>query len=160
MIDALHKSPNAVRVWLHYTSPGCWQAFSPTRKETSYSDQTLNLQVTQKKKNSEVCPFNQVSAAVMTSASDEKWRPFTCFFSRVGLRTYQHPCTYLQIRSENRPLCSTNCIRKDLKIILYILGQIIARSNVTLQHTIKYMTVCWRVTHMVYFSSADGNRVL
>jgi len=28
----------------------------------------------------------------MTSASDEKWRPFTCFFSRVGLRTYQHPC--------------------------------------------------------------------
>ena len=28
----------------------------------------------------------------MTSASDEKWRPFNCFFSRVGLRTYQHPC--------------------------------------------------------------------
>jgi len=22
----------------------------------------------------------------------EKWRPFNCFFSRVGLRTYQHPC--------------------------------------------------------------------
>jgi len=30
--------------------------------------------------------------AAMTSASDEKWRPFNCFFSRVGLRTYQHPC--------------------------------------------------------------------
>jgi len=29
----------------------------------------------------------------MTSSSDEKWRPFNCFFSRVGLRTYQHPCT-------------------------------------------------------------------
>ena len=28
----------------------------------------------------------------MTSASDEKLRPFSCFFSRVGLRTYQHPC--------------------------------------------------------------------
>ena len=28
----------------------------------------------------------------MTSASDEKWRLFNCFFSRVGLRTYQHPC--------------------------------------------------------------------
>jgi len=27
----------------------------------------------------------------MTSASDETWRPFNCFFSRVGLRTYQHP---------------------------------------------------------------------
>ena len=29
----------------------------------------------------------------MTSASDEKWRPFNCFFSRVVLRTYQHPCS-------------------------------------------------------------------
>ena len=28
----------------------------------------------------------------MTSASDEKWRPFNCFFSQVGVRTYQHPC--------------------------------------------------------------------
>ena len=28
----------------------------------------------------------------MTSASVEKWRPFSCFFNRVGLRTYQHPC--------------------------------------------------------------------
>ena len=28
----------------------------------------------------------------MTSASDETWRPFNCFFSWVGLRTYQHPC--------------------------------------------------------------------
>jgi len=27
-----------------------------------------------KKKNSEGCPSNQVSAAAMTSASDEKWR--------------------------------------------------------------------------------------
>ena len=32
-------------------------------------------------KNSEDCPFNQVSAAAMTSASDEKWRPFSCSFS-------------------------------------------------------------------------------
>ena len=33
------------------------------------------------KKNSEGCPSNQSSAAAMTSASDEKWRPFSCFFS-------------------------------------------------------------------------------
>ena len=46
------------------------------------------------KNNSEGCrPSNQVSAAAMTSASDEKWRLFNCFFSRVGLRTFQHPCT-------------------------------------------------------------------
>ena len=43
------------------------------------------------KKNSDVCPSNQVSAAANTSTSDEKWRPFNCFFSRVGLRIYQHP---------------------------------------------------------------------
>ena len=30
-------------------------------------------------KHSEGCPSNQVSAAAMTSASDEKWRPFNCF---------------------------------------------------------------------------------
>jgi len=29
----------------------------------------------------------------MTSASDEKWRPFNCFFRRIRLRTYQHPCS-------------------------------------------------------------------
>jgi len=32
------------------------------------------------KKNSEVCPSNQVSTAVMTSASEEKWRLFNFFF--------------------------------------------------------------------------------
>jgi len=31
------------------------------------------------KKNSEYCPSNQVPAAAMTSASNEKWRPFNCF---------------------------------------------------------------------------------
>jgi hypothetical protein len=31
------------------------------------------------KKNSENCPSNQFSAAAMTSASDEKWRPFNRF---------------------------------------------------------------------------------
>ena len=32
------------------------------------------------KKNSERCPSNQVSAAEMISASDEKWRHSNCFF--------------------------------------------------------------------------------
>ena len=36
------------------------------------------------KKNSEGCPSNQVSAAAMTSASEEKWRPFQLFFSVQG----------------------------------------------------------------------------
>jgi len=42
------------------------------------------LQATQKK-NSEGSPSSQVSAAAMTSASEEKWRPSNCFLSRVGL---------------------------------------------------------------------------
>ena len=33
------------------------------------------------KNNSERCPFNQFSAAAVTSASNVKWRPFNCFFS-------------------------------------------------------------------------------
>ena len=51
-----------------------------------------------KKKKIRICPSNQDSAAAMT-ASDEKWRPFNCFFSRVQLRTYQHPCnnTYMYL---------------------------------------------------------------
>jgi len=32
------------------------------------------------KTKAEGCPSNQVSVAAMTSASDEKWRPFNCFF--------------------------------------------------------------------------------
>jgi hypothetical protein len=30
----------------------------------------------------------------MTSASEEKWQTFNCFFILVGLRTYQHPCNF------------------------------------------------------------------
>ena len=32
------------------------------------------------KKNSEICPSNLFTAAAMTSASNEKWRHFNCFF--------------------------------------------------------------------------------
>jgi hypothetical protein len=60
------------------------------RKQATATKLSL-LQATKKKK-SESCPSNQVSAAAMTSASDEKWRPFNCF-CRVGLKTYQHPYT-------------------------------------------------------------------
>jgi hypothetical protein len=42
-----------------------------------------------KERKKEGCPSNQVSAAAVIPATDEKWRPFNCFFIRVGLRTYQ-----------------------------------------------------------------------
>ena len=62
----------------------------PGRKQAT-ATKLLTLASHSKKKKSEGCPSNQVSAAAITSASDEKWRPFNCFFIRVGLRTYQHP---------------------------------------------------------------------
>ena len=65
----------------------------PGRKQTTATK--LLTFASQFKKKSEGCPSNQVSAAAMTSASDEKWRPFNCFFSRVGLRTYQYSCTLI-----------------------------------------------------------------
>ena len=37
----------------------------------------------------------------MTSASDEKLQLFNCFVSRVGLRTYQHPCIGLEKENGN-----------------------------------------------------------
>ena len=68
-----------------------YQRGIPTRKEISYKDQTLTF-ASHSKKKSESCPSNQVFTVAMTTASDEKWRPLNCFFSRVGLRTYQHHC--------------------------------------------------------------------
>ena len=63
----------------------------PGRKHAT-ATKTLTF-ASHSKRNPDRCPSNQVCAAAMTSASDEKWGPFNCFFSRVGLRTYQHPCT-------------------------------------------------------------------
>ena len=54
------------------------------------------------KNNSEGFPSNQISVATMTSASEEKWRPFSCFYSRVWLRTYQHHC--IPLRSVHAPI--------------------------------------------------------
>jgi len=56
----------------------------------------------------------------MTSASDEKWRTFNCFFSRVTLRTYQHPCnvTATYFHYKKSLIISTNCSRVKDKLAL------------------------------------------
>ena len=48
------------------------------------------------KKNFENCPSNQVSAAAMTSASDEKLRIFNCFFQ------YREQVVIRRVDPENR----------------------------------------------------------
>ena len=60
------------------TKFGIYSTYSP-RSSIHFSSRYSNFCKPQKK-NSECCPPNQVSAAEMTSASDEKWRPFNCFF--------------------------------------------------------------------------------
>ena len=50
------------------------------------------------KNNSEGFPSNQVSAAAMTSASDKNGDLSIVFFSRVELKTYQHPCMIIHVR--------------------------------------------------------------
>ena len=60
----------------------------------------LNFCKPLKKKNSEGCPSNQVSAASMTFVSDEKWQTFNCFFSQVGIRTYQHSCMMRKFKTK------------------------------------------------------------
>jgi len=52
------------------------------------------LQATQKK-NSEDCPSNQVSSAAMTSASEEKWRPFNCFFQSGWAKDLPAPLYFI-----------------------------------------------------------------
>ena len=76
---------------LTYTSTGVLISPQPDQEVNKLQRPKSNFCKPLKKK-SECCPSNLVSAAAMTSASDEKWRPFNCFFRRVRLRTYQHPC--------------------------------------------------------------------
>ena len=70
--------------------PGCWQILSPNRKETGYSDQTLNF----------ASHSERIQKFVrLTRSPQQQWPPrrtkngnlSIVFFSRVGLRTYQHP---------------------------------------------------------------------
>ena len=52
----------------------------PGRKQ----DTARKLTFASHSKKLESCPFNRVSAAAMTSASDEKWRTFNRFFFQSG----------------------------------------------------------------------------
>jgi hypothetical protein len=58
------------------TKLGIYSTYSPRSSIHSLA-RCSNFCKTLKKKS----PSNQVSTAVITSASDEKWRPFNCFFS-------------------------------------------------------------------------------
>ena len=63
------------------TKIGIYSTFSP-RSSIHFLARCSNFWEPLKKK-SESCPSVQISAAAMTSASDEKWRPINCFFLSV-----------------------------------------------------------------------------
>ena len=63
------------------TKLGIYSTYSP-RSSIHFLARCSNFCKPLKKK-SEGCPSNQVSAAKITSASDEKWRPCNCFFFSV-----------------------------------------------------------------------------
>jgi len=93
----------------------------PGRKQ-SYSDHTLNLQATQKKNQKVVRPIR---------SSRQQWPPRRTkngdlqlfFFSRVGLRTYQHPCRYLLFYASKKStfaIFSTHLAEICLYLIRYL----------------------------------------
>jgi len=61
------------------TELGIYSTYSP-RSSIHFLARCSNFYKPLERK-SECCPSNQVSAAAMTSESDEKWRTFNCFFS-------------------------------------------------------------------------------
>jgi len=60
------------------TKLGIYSTYS-SRSSIHFLARCSNFCKTVKKK-SECCPSKQVYAAAMTSESDQKWRPFNCFF--------------------------------------------------------------------------------
>ena len=58
----------------------------------------------------------------MTSTSDEKWRLFNYFFSRVELRTYQHLCRVTLEEFKNR-------LRKLYRLYRVLPGVILEKVN-------------------------------
>jgi len=86
------------------TKLGIYSTYSP-RSSTHFLARCYNFCKPLKKK-SEGCPSNQVSAAAMTSALDEKWRPFNCFFSvqrTGGSPTGSDPETRVGDRDNGNP---------------------------------------------------------
>ena len=70
----------------------------------------------------------------MISALDEKWRPLNCFFSRVGLGTYQHPCT--KSKSHHIHEMSLRRVHFSLHIICVLTQpQIFANIQFSILHT-------------------------
>ena len=140
-------------------------------KETSYSYQTLILQATQKNK-SEFCPSNHVSAAAMTSVSDEKWRLFNYVFQSGRAKGLSAPYISSAVNSLDKEnvvalikfidikLYFTrniiishvnNCpIRCDYIVLLYFLQTVLHVSDDTLIHHQEH-------THIVITSGTGRN---
>ena len=77
--------------------PGCWYVLSPTRKETSYSDQPLTFASHSKTIQKVVRPTRPPRQQWPQRRTKNGDLSIVCF-SRVGLRIYQHPWMYKWIQ--------------------------------------------------------------
>jgi len=78
------------------------------------------LQATQK--NSEFCPSNQVSAAAITSASEEKWRSFNYFFKSDRVKDLSGPL-YTIIRVSDQRTAKSNQTQNDTTVGHCVIGR-------------------------------------
>ena len=108
---------------------------------------------------SEGCPSNQVSTATMTSSSDQKWRTFNCFFSRVGLRTYRHPYIHHEL-CEGNFVAGVSCSQYTLSHSVLSNHMVypeertfsIPQNNFYFQTLCNYTGVCNKILHEFTYS--------
>ena len=91
--------------------PGCWQVLSPTRKESSYSDQTLTFASNSGKIQKVVHPIRSPRQQ-WPPRRTKNWWLFIWFLSRVGLRTCQHSCVLGRLK-----FCNVTCWHSCLVIV-------------------------------------------
>jgi len=80
--------------------PGCWEVLSPTRKETSYSDQTLTFAIHSKK-------IRRLSVQPGLRGSDDlrvgrKMETFQLFFQSGRAKDLSAPCAGYKINVETQ----------------------------------------------------------
>ena len=86
-------------MWLVLVTTGVLISPQPDQEGNKLQRPNCNFCKPLKKNKSESCPSNQVSAAAMT-ASDEKWRPFNCFFQSGWAKDLSAPV--IQCRAQAR----------------------------------------------------------
>jgi len=101
----LSNSDLGYLVFMTTIQPGCWYVLSPTRKETSYSDETLTFASLSKTIQN---IFRPTRSPRQQWPRRKKTDQLSFFFSRVALRTYQHSCILFNPAVDKKSLYTEN----------------------------------------------------